>query len=191
MQKQGEAAVFIAWLNFIARLSIPLTCLFFASLCSFCRNWYCSIFIHYEIQLLLTSESKTFDLNRLFIIFFSWIMLDLLLSSSPASAVWGLCILQLIGLAGTTRSSVKILLPISVRSSRTVYKFTRKLPGKPRTSPWSPAVFRPEGLWPCWCAFRPTQEKACMLWSMNSADVLELGPPVSEYPQRDLIQFIW
>lgn len=122
---------------------------------------------------------------------FFWIMLDLLLSSSPASAVWGLCILQLIGLAGTTRNSMKILLPISVRSSRTVYKFTRKLPGKPRTSPWSPAVFRPEGLWPCWCAFRPTQEKACMLWSMNSADVLELGPPVSEYPQRDLIQFIW
>lgn len=121
-----------------------LTCLFFVSLCSFCRNWYCSIFIQYEIQLLLTSESKTFDLNRLFIIFFSWIMLDLLLSSSPASAVWGLCIVQLIGLAGTTRNSVKILLPISVRSSRIVYKFTRKLPGKPRTSPWSPAVFRPE-----------------------------------------------
>lgn len=94
MQKQGENAVFIAWLNFIARLSILLTCPFFTSLCSFCRNWYCSVFIHYEIQL-PTSEYITFDLNRLFIIvFFSWIMLillNLLLPSSPADAVWGLC----------------------------------------------------------------------------------------------------
>lgn len=93
-------------------------------------------------------------------------MLNLLLPSNPAGAVRGLSILQLISLAGTTRNRVKSLLPTSVRSSRAVYKFTTKPPGKPWTSAWSPAVLRPEQVirtCPCWCALRATQGKMCVL----------------------------
>lgn len=124
MQKQGETAVFIAGMNFIVRLSILLTCPFFTTLCSFSRNWYCSIFIHYEIHLLLSSEHISFDLNGLFIIIFfpelCWIcscLLALLVQweaspscnssawQEPLGTGWKVCFPPLLGVPGLCTNS--------------------------------------------------------------------------------------
>lgn len=97
--KAGWDCCLYCMIEFYCQTEHPPYLPFFASFCSFCRNWHCSNFIHYEIQLLLTSECITFSLNRLFIMMFfpelCWIcscLLDLLVqceaSASRNTSAW-------------------------------------------------------------------------------------------------------